>query len=221
MYDYGIYLSFNNQENGFRLPVNPEEIEVSGGVEGKSYNLVKGGEINIPKDPQLTEISFSSFFPAVRYPFVVDTVLLEPFRYVQLIESWMATRRPMRFVFVGSNFDINLAATISSFTWKEAAGSPGDIEFDMTLKKYVFYAARRVIVKTNSSGEQVQAAEQPKRQDEKQTPKTYTLKAGDSLWKVAKTVLGDESRFKEIQKFNGFTDAQLKKLRIGTVIKLP
>lgn len=39
--------------------------------------------------------------------------------------------------------------------------------------------------------------------------------------KIAKRELGDGSRWKEIQKLNGLTDAQLKTLKIGSVLKLP
>lgn len=46
----------------------------------------------------------------------------------------------------------------------------------------------------------------------------YTVKKGDSLWKIAKEQLGDGSRYKEIKSLNGLkTDT----LRVGQVLKMP
>jgi nucleoid-associated protein YgaU len=134
----------------------------------------------------------------------------------------MATKRPIRFVFTGDTFDINQAVSIESFEWKEAAGSSGDIEYTLTLKKYIFYAAKRVIVKAAATGggNKIANADNP-RADDREKPKTYTLRAGDTLWKVAKSVLGNGERWREIQKLNSLTDAQLKSLAVGKVLKLP
>ena len=63
--DYGIWLSYNNQEEGFQIPVNPENIEISDGINSKTYDVAGLGEINVIKDQKLTEYSFSGFFPAV------------------------------------------------------------------------------------------------------------------------------------------------------------
>ncbi|MFC6546142.1 LysM peptidoglycan-binding domain-containing protein [Cohnella cellulosilytica] len=126
------------------------------------------------------------------------------------------------FCFTGDTFDFNEAVSIESFDWKEAAGSSGDIEYSITLKKYVFYSAQRVTVKTAATGgsKQIVKAAKP-RADEREKPKTYALRAGDTLWKVAKSVLGNGDRWREIQKLNGLTDAQLKTLAVGKVLKLP
>ncbi|MFE0400076.1 LysM peptidoglycan-binding domain-containing protein [Paenibacillus lactis] len=41
------------------------------------------------------------------------------------------------------------------------------------------------------------------------------------MWSIAKAHLGDGSRYKELMKLNNITEAQAKKLKVGTVIKLP
>ncbi|QTH46541.1 LysM peptidoglycan-binding domain-containing protein [Cohnella sp. LGH] len=231
---YGIWLSYNNQQEGFQVPVNPSSIEMSDGSKGATYDIVELGEISVIKHPKLTTYRFSSIFPAQRYPFV-DVPLLQTLTsanessvkvktnpYVDYITRWMATKRPIRFVFTGDTFDINEAVSIESFDWKEAAGSSGDIEYTLALRKYVFYSAQRLIVKTAAGGGGKKLANAGKpRADDREKPKTYTLRAGDTLWKVAKSVLGNGDRWREIQKLNGLTDAQLKKLAVGKVLKLP
>lgn len=222
MSDYGFYLSFNNQEQGFRLPVNPGKIEVSESGSGKTYTVSKLGEINVIKDAHLTEISFESEFPGQAYPYVVGSELREPDYYVELINGWRATKRPIRFVLTEAAIDINMAVSIEKFDWEERAGEEGDIQYRLSLKKYVFYAARRVTVeKDQQQNTTIIQKGPPPRSNEKQAPKTRKLAPGENLWTVAKLELGDGARFKEIQKLNGLTDAQLKSLQPGLVLKMP
>ena len=56
-----VFLSFNNQEEVFRFPVNPERFDVKDSGEGKSYTVAGLGEVNAILHPKLTEISFESF----------------------------------------------------------------------------------------------------------------------------------------------------------------
>lgn len=231
MEEYGIFLGFNNQAEAFRLPVNPETLEIKESGDGKSYTIIDSGEINTIAYPKLTEITIESIFPAQRYPFVLvqEDGLKRPFEYVELIKKWMTSRRPIRFVFSGVSyaddlkkdksieidFGVNMAMSIESFSWKLSAGTSGDIEYSLSLKKYVFYQAVAVkVVKDEVKVEQKRANEKPK-------PTTYILKSGDNLWKVAKELLGDGERCWEIQKLNGIKDSELKRLPIGKVIKLP
>lgn len=48
--------------------------------------------------------------------------------------------------------------------------------------------------------------------------KTYTVKSGDSLWKIAKSQLGDGSRYSEIMSLNGLKSAVIQ---VGQVLKIP
>ena len=48
--------------------------------------------------------------------------------------------------------------------------------------------------------------------------RTYTVKAGDSLWAIAAKQLGDGSRYNEIKTMNGLTS---NTIHAGDVLKLP
>jgi nucleoid-associated protein YgaU len=226
---YSIELSFNNRAIWFEIPVLPEEIEIGGEGDGETYNITDLGEINVIKAAKLKEISFSSFFPAIAVGGVVPSYVSsknwgQPADYIQLIETWMNKRKPIRFIFTSTGLKINIAASIEEFNYKEVAGSPGDFEYDISLKEYVFYAAKKVKLKTTetAAGTTTTTKKEPaKRADERTKSKTVTVKSEDTLMLIAKRELGDGSRWKEIQKLNGLTDAQLKTLKIGSVLKLP
>ncbi|MGG1556237.1 LysM peptidoglycan-binding domain-containing protein [Paenibacillus ferrarius] len=244
---YEIHLSFNNNEEGFQIPVNPETIELTASGNGKTYDIIgpnggtnetRAGEINVITSPKLREVSFSGIFPAKWYPFVTSEKLYEPMYYVKLIEKWMATKHPIRFVY-GAHYeqhlveqyfrgqDINFPASIEKFSWKEDAGSSGDLEYSLSLKEYVFYSARRVVVKTDSNGESVAISQQKRRPDDRIRPETYMLKDGETLLDVSKkfyeTSNGDpdSSRYLDIQELNKLSDADVRKLKAGTLLKLP
>lgn len=220
MADYGIWLSWNNQQEGFELPILPREFGPSIRGDGAGHDVYKLGKINIIKDRELAEYTIESFFPAQRYPFVTAQYLLEPRAYVDYIMRWWESKRPIRLTAVLPSIEINTPASIEQFEWKEVAGSPGDISFSLRLKEYRFYAARQVQVAQVAGVATVQKS-QAKRPDERVQPKTYTLKPGDTLWTVAQRYLGNGSRWREIAKLNGIKDSQVRSLPVGLTLKLP
>jgi len=246
-YTYAIKLSYNNDAEGWRIPVLPESIEITEAGTGKTYDIIgkggsieetRAGEINVIKNPKLREVSFKSFFPANFHPYVsvLEKDLKQPFEYIADIRRWMATKHPIRFRFAGSklkyisktkaelresDIDINMPASIEKFEWREVAGSPGDIEYSLSLKEYVFYSARRVTVAKNAAGETTLYQDPPMRPDERIRPETYTLRPGDNMWMVAQRILGDGARFREIMKLNNISDADAKRLQPGRVIQIP
>ncbi|QGQ93955.1 LysM peptidoglycan-binding domain-containing protein [Paenibacillus psychroresistens] len=229
---FAIELSFNYRAVSFILPINPETIDIKESGKGKTYDIVgkgggtsetRAGEINVIQNPALTEISFSSNFPASYYPAVIvkEGALQLPSYYLGRIKEWLRSNQPIRIHIVSSSFVIDIPASIEKFDWKEVAGSPGDIEYNISLKEYVYYSAIKAKVVTAAS-KQVLIKKPKVRPDERSRPDTYTLKAGDTLIKIAMNFFNaDSSRYKDIQKLNGITDAQLKSLQIGRVIKLP
>ena len=122
MTEYGVWLSWNNQQESFQLPINPSSIEMSDGNKGQTYDVARLGEINVIKNPALTTYKLSGIFPAPRMRmYYTGDKLVDPLANAPIIEfvefedigvpplnsktnpyvahllRWMATRRPIRF----------------------------------------------------------------------------------------------------------------------------
>ncbi|KQL37123.1 LysM peptidoglycan-binding domain-containing protein [Psychrobacillus sp. FJAT-21963] len=222
----GIYLSVKNDSEGFRLPVNPEEVEVVIKGDGEGFKIAKLGSINIPKDVELEEFPLESFFPAQDYHFLVAE-FREPIFYIEKLKRWQKQKLPVRYIFVEGSFTINEMTTIESFTYKETFGSE-DVPFKLSLKKYVPFGPKKMEIKkpkavkgVTTNKPAVVKKNTPPRQNSKPQPQTYSLVKGDSLWKVAQKFLDNGNRFDEIAKLNGIKASDYRKLPIGLKLKLP
>lgn len=67
-------------------------------------------------------------------------------------------------------------------------------------------------------GTQTVKVEQVQAPQKEQTYTTYTVKKGDSLWKIAKKLLGSGNKYKQIQSANGLSSALIK---VGQKLKIP
>jgi len=221
MANYGIYLSVNDGQQGFRLPVNPPEIEIQEQGQGSTHNIINLGEINVIKEPKLAEIAFESFFPAQRYPFVVVEELLTPASYVDMITSWMRNKQIARLIMTDGAVDINMLVSIEDFAWREVGGAVGDIEYELTLKRYVHYAPKQVQIKVQQAQQKAVAQKKQTRPQTKPQPKIHVLKKGETLWGLAQKYLGSGTRWREIANLNGIKDSQVRRLPIGLKVKIP
>ncbi|TCJ01489.1 LysM peptidoglycan-binding domain-containing protein [Cytobacillus praedii] len=211
----GIYLSAKNDKEGFRLPINPEKVEVVGSGDGESYTIATLGNINIPKDAKLEEYSIASFFPAQESIYSVS-VFLEPQYYIDLINNWKKAKLPIRYIYVNGSFTINELVTIEKFNYDETGGC-SDVNFTLDLKKHVPFGPKKMVIVK----QKVVKKSGPKRANKKDIPQTYSLIKGDSLWKVAQKYTKNGANYKELQKLNGIKDSQLRKLPIGLKLKIP
>ena len=226
---HGIYLSVKNDTEGFRLPVNPEDVEVSVKGDGEGFKIAKLGSINIPKDVELDDFTLESFFPAQNVYYAVAE-FQEPEKYIEKLKRWQLEKIPVRYIYVKGSFTINELTTIELFTYKESFGS-ADVTYKLSLKKYVPFGPKKMELKkppatvgtktTSSPKQAVVKKTAPPRQNSKPVPQTYSLVRGDSLWKVAQRVYKDGSRYKEIAKLNGIKESDYRRLPIGLKIKLP
>lgn len=200
---YHIYLSYNNNEELIELPMLPEKIEISGSGANKSSEVLSLGEITQLKLPKLFSLQIDTEFPANWTPVceVSASKLKSPFDYITMIEKWRRTLRPIRFVFTGSTVDINSPVSIESFTYTENGGDPGTFKIKIKLKEYRFYGVDKVNIDNNFI--------QKSRSTTRTVKQLYKVKKGDTLTSISIKNFGNESKYWDIKRLNGLTDADL------------
>ncbi|MDU5011393.1 LysM domain-containing protein [Clostridium sporogenes] len=220
---YKMYLGINDGEEGFILPVLPEKIEFDEDGNNKTYDIINLGEINTINKPKLTEISFESFFPKHKGPYVSSEQLFEPSFYIAKIREWRDKKQKIRFIFTGSPLEINDLFTIENFKPSEEGGAVGDIHYSIELKRYKNYAAKKVVIvnKKDSNKKAVKTSNKPPRPSNTNKPKTHTVSKNDTLWHIAKKYLGDGNKWPQIYNLNKDKIKNPNLIYTGQVLRLP
>jgi hypothetical protein len=195
----------------FQLPVLPPEYAVSGEQRNTTVNVLQIGDINLMGNAGLRELPLRSFFPAQDYNFSNNSGRKEPSAYVDIIEGWKASREPIRVIVTGV---LNMECSIESFIWGERDATR-DIYYDLRLKEYKrpkIVAVTKDPTATTSSARPVKPAS---------TGKTYTVKAGDSLWKIAKQMYGNGAQYNKIFEANKDKIKNPNLIYAGQTFKIP
>ncbi|MBY6879654.1 LysM peptidoglycan-binding domain-containing protein [Clostridium botulinum] len=220
---YKMYLGINDGEEGFILPVLPEKIEFDEDGNNKTYDIINLGEINTINKPKLMEISFESFFPKHKGPYVSSEQLFEPSFYIAKIREWRDKKQKIRFIFTGSPLEINDLFTIENFKPSEEGGEVGDVHYSIELKRYKNYAAKKVVIvnKKDSNKKAVKTSNKPPRPSNTNKPKTHTVSGNDTLWHIAKRYLGDGNKWPQIYNLNKDKIKNPNLIYTGQVLRLP
>ncbi len=219
----GVYLSANGDTEGFRLPINPEQINVKRAGDGEKFKIAKLGSVNVPKAPDLQEFELESFFPAHETHYS-EVDFQEPQSYIDKLNRWQESKDPIRYIYVNGSFSINEMVTIENFEYSESYGTE-DVDYSLELMKYVDFGPKKLIIEKpkpdKKAPPKVTAQKKPSRQTKKPIPQTYSLVKGDSLWKVTQKYTGKGANYKKLQSLNGIKDSQIRKLPIGLKLKIP
>lgn len=173
-----------------RLPVNPSELEVEGEKEIETVNIVNLGEVDFAAGDKRTGIRFSSFFPRhydpgyCRYADIPD-----PEDAMGQLIAWRIAGKPVRFIVTETR--INALVLIVQTAHRYVGGEPGDIYYDLTLRQWKEIKVRAL-----------PPAGQKPREDTNPVPKVYVVKTGDSLWKIARLLLNDGSKWRQLYEAN-------------------
>lgn len=171
-----------------RLPVLPSNFEVVVGSKNTRVNINKIGDINLIGRSGLREMSLESFFPAQDYYFVEYADFPEPYKCVELIDSWRLAVKPIRVIVTET--PINMLFAIDSFSYREQDGT-GDIYYTLELSEYKLIGAQ---AEAETGGNK--STSRPAKSVSK--GKTYTVKSGDSLLAIAKREAGDSDKWRDI-----------------------
>jgi len=197
--------------------------------------LINDGEINLLKSPGLKEISFDFLLPQRKYPWMNYAIAdnYTAAAYIPLLEELKASKRPFPFIVTRLTPDgkplhpTNITCQIESFDFEEDAASFGlDVNCKILLKEYKEYGTKtfRLVEKLKDAAvgaaatAVVAVATKNRSISSKTTPKTYTVKKGDTLWNICKLHLGDGQKYKEIAKLNNIKNPDL--IYPGQVLRL-
>lgn len=218
---YRFYLKQNGQQ--ILLPVAPSEMITKVEGESEKIELVDIGEGSILKDIGLRRISFTVLLPTVQYSFVqTEGVFQQPIFFLNQFRQYKMSKKPVSLIVFrkladGTElFSGNMDVSFEKYTVLERGGEQGDFWVEVNLKEY------RKITSTTYKMEQKEGQtvleEFGAKREGKEVPNTYTVKQGDSLWKIAQTMLNDGSRYKEIAEKNNIVNPN--KIQVGQILRL-
>ncbi|HGM3458003.1 TPA: LysM peptidoglycan-binding domain-containing protein [Clostridioides difficile] len=195
--------------DGVQLPIPPPKLEIKVTNKNKTVDLINTGEVNILKKEGLSEISFEAEFTHNKLPFYRGA-----FRDVQFflskLELLKTDCKPFQFIVsrqLGNKvlFNTNMKVSLEEYNIVEDANNGSDTKVAIKLKQYRDYSTKKLVPTTpkNETGRPSVKIE-PKRVDSINAPntKTYTVKAGDSLWSICQKQLGNGSLYKKVYELN-------------------
>lgn len=205
------------------IPVLPEKLEISSPGKNETTTVLGLGEVLLLRAKGLRTITWDSHFPKHSAPYVTGQVVT-PIEIVRAIQAARDTRKPMRFLLLGTDLDINMPVGVDDFSYEERGGEVGDIYYSIKLTEWKSYAAKRLVLQAETKAETTQkAVEAPAaRSGTPPSPKSYTVRAGDSMWAIAQRSYGDGAKWKNIYEANKkLVGANPNQLRPGQVLAIP
>ena len=216
-----------------RLPVTPEKIQTKINNKNKTYSLLSSREMNILKDPGLTDISFDLLIPNSKYPFAVYPDGFKDAKYyLDMLENYKCNKITFRYILsrVIKNKDImytSMLCSLEDYTITEDAKYWTDIMVSVKLKQYIPKTTKAVALPAEMDASGVALQTTTQRADTTgnspiaagNTPNPYKVVEGDSLFNICKKYLGDGNRCWEVAKYNGFSNPNI--IAVGDSIYFP
>lgn len=201
MSDYAIF--FDKDNATYRLPVNPEEIEISSVQAIEKYEVLKLGQVAIPTHMELREFSFECELPKDPSHYTETAGgFRDPDSYLNLFAQWRESLQPIRFIASnGIGDDINTLVLLEELTVTERAGEEGDKYVSFELLEYKEFRKKSVVVATANTSVVKKVSVQTISVNPKSSG-SYTVASGDTLWAIAKKMYGDGNQYPKIASAN-------------------
>jgi len=219
--NYQMWLTYNAENEKLRLPVLPEKFVVAIGSNNSSVDVVGLGEIIVKQARPAYQFSFSSFFPVGTFPGLTVSSPPSPMECVNKIKLWIEGDKPLHLIL--TNVGIDTFCVVEEFNYYEQGGDVGAIYYDLTLKEYREVTVRQVKIEqpVSSPAPVAKVDTTPQRVDNTTTPRTYTVKAGDCLWNIAKKYYGNGAQYTKIYEANKDKIKNPNLIYVGQVFVIP
>lgn len=206
MSEYAIF--FDKDNVTYRLPVNPEELQISSTQAIEKYEILKLGQIAVPTHMELKEYSFETELPHESLHYVETTNGFENAEYYLLMfKKWRDDLEPIRFLSGTTNGtyslgedSINTLVLIESLTITEKAGEEQDKYVSFKLLEYKEHAKQEFLLEVNKDTGKTSAATVNK--NNPKSTGSYIVKYGDTLWAIAKKYYSDGRKYTKIWNAN-------------------
>lgn len=210
------------------LPISPSKMQTVINNQNKTVNLMNEGEVNLVKEPGITTFKFDIILPLyTEYPFARYKSGFEPAGYyLSYFEKLKIKGTPFEFKvnrfrsdpYTGVKRNImptNKLVVLENYVITESTDNAPDILVSLELKEYIKYGTvvKEIDMKTNTVKNSVVNGT-----SNKTIPNTYTVKKGDTLWAIAKKLLGDGAKCWNLAKLNNISNPN--RIRPGQVLKI-
>ena len=197
---YSVYLKISGKK--YKLPVNPEEIKKTQKLSIEKYQVLKSGQVSVPKFPELWTYEFSCELTHQEVHYMESGSRADPDRYIRAITKAQRKKKPVQLIYSnGETDDESVKVLIESCTITEKAGEEGDKYLSLSFVQYKTPSKKYVAVVTPAATVAQPQTPQPANPAVEQG-KTYTVQKGDTLWKIAKQFYGNGSRYPKIVSAN-------------------
>ena len=211
---YACYLA------GMQMPT-PAKLTVKVKNKNKTLILLNEGEINFLRTPGLTEIVVPFTFPMLTGR--------SPDYYLGTLERLKTSKEPTQFILVRCSpdgrtlYDTNMRVSVEDYNIVEDATKGLDVAVDVNLKQWRPYGTKTVTVEQPAESGQAATVTVEKERDASTAPtaKTYTVKAGDSLWAIAAKYYGKGAEYTKIASANTDKISNPNLIYVGQVLTIP
>ena len=210
------------------LPVAPSKLQLKIGNANKTVTLINEGEINILKTPGLADIDFEILLPSTEYSFAKYKDGFKPISYyLEQLEGMKANKQPFQFIVVRRLpngkllHGINMKVSLEDYDTSESYDQGFDTTVKIRLKQYRDYGTKTCNVKFDG-GKPKASINLARGIGSAPSGCNYTVKSGDSLWKIAATQLGNGAKWSAIYEANkSVIGANPNKIYPGQVLTIP
>ncbi len=218
-------MAYNVYLGSMLCPIAPSKIETKIKGRNKTLTLINDGEVNILKDPGLTEITFDLLLPNVKYPFAKykNNVWKNAKGYLDILEELKLNKSVFPFIVTRTLpsgkilFDTNISVSLENYTIKEDAKQGFDILVSITLKQYKHYGTKIVNVSADGTASVENVRETSNAPDQNTT---YGVLKGDTTWNIAKKLYGDGSLYPAVYAVNKDDMENLNTPIVGRELKI-
>ena len=210
------------------LPIPPAKMSIKVKGKNKTVALINEGEVNIIKQPGLTEISFDARLPNKSYPFAdYDTSLVDSLAssflgnsfsfkkasyFLDKFKQAKENQYPLQLVICRMSgafsmlFDTNMYVTLEDYSINEDAKDGLDVTCPLKFKQYKPYGTKECEVTTDKDGKKHLTVKETRPAIGKTIPAAMRIRNEKSIWEAVKGVSNGSLDWRAVMGANGITN---------------